>query len=235
MSLRLSVFNIPPNLNLDQFEQPFKELNGFKQAIYIYNNLNQPIGGIVEFTSLESADYAKKILQNFKYPNSTSGILIDFTREEPTLNPQNIYQPQPIPRQQLLQPQQGAIRPQMIQTGQPPNPLQQPANVQNSQLLVNNNPYMRGPVIPGQNPNNPNLNFSLPAQAQRNGPQPLQIDSGAMMGLYSNFLNPGFAPQQIKESSKKIFEIPPDATNCLYVDGVPIDSSEREVSRMKFF
>jgi len=31
-----------------------------------------------------------------------------------------------------------------------------------------------------------------------------------------------------------IFNIPPNATSSLYIEGVPIDASEREVARLSF-
>jgi hypothetical protein len=43
-----------------------------------------------------------------------------------------------------------------------------------------------------------------------------------------------FNIEKIKDSKNSIFEIPPDATNSLYVDGVPNDASEREISRKLF-
>ena len=40
---------------------------------------------------------------------------------------------------------------------------------------------------------------------------------------------PVYPPQQ--STSIALFHIPSDATNSLYVDGIPNDASEREVSR----
>lgn len=37
--------------------------------------------------------------------------------------------------------------------------------------------------------------------------------------------------EKIGDKNSRLFKIPPDATNCLYVDGIPIDAKEREVSR----
>lgn len=34
------------------------------------------------------------------------------------------------------------------------------------------------------------------------------------------------------DKNSRLFKIPPDATNCLYVDGIPIDAKEREVSHI---
>jgi hypothetical protein len=39
-------------------------------------------------------------------------------------------------------------------------------------------------------------------------------------------------PPPIQNTSIALFHIPQDATNSLYVDGIPNDASEREVSRM---
>ena len=48
------------------------------------------------------------------------------------------------------------------------------------------------------------------------------------------------APQQHsvyqpQSTSIAMFHIPTDATNSLYIDGIPNDASEREVSRTVFF
>jgi hypothetical protein len=40
-----------------------------------------------------------------------------------------------------------------------------------------------------------------------------------------------YPPQQQQNTSIALFHIPNDATNSLYIDGIPIDASEREVSR----
>lgn len=37
--------------------------------------------------------------------------------------------------------------------------------------------------------------------------------------------------EKIKQSQDSIFQIPPDATNSLYIDGVPNDATDREVGR----
>lgn len=41
----------------------------------------------------------------------------------------------------------------------------------------------------------------------------------------------GIYPNQQPNTSIALFHIPNDATNSLYVDGIPNDASEREVSR----
>ena len=46
---------------------------------------------------------------------------------------------------------------------------------------------------------------------------------------YTQFSQGQIYPQQ--NSSLALFHVPSDATNSLYVDGVPNDTSEREVSR----
>ena len=48
-------------------------------------------------------------------------------------------------------------------------------------------------------------------------------------GGYNQFSSQTVYPQQT--SSIALFHVPNDATNSLYVDGVPNDTSEREVSR----
>ena len=35
----------------------------------------------------------------------------------------------------------------------------------------------------------------------------------------------------LKEAARSVFEVPADATNSIYVDGIPNDATEREVSR----
>ena len=40
---------------------------------------------------------------------------------------------------------------------------------------------------------------------------------------------------QSNQTSIALFHIPSDATNSLYIDGIPNDASEREVSRTKTF
>lgn len=40
-----------------------------------------------------------------------------------------------------------------------------------------------------------------------------------------------YPPQPPQNTSIALFHIPQDATNSLYVDGIPNDASEREVSR----
>ena len=46
---------------------------------------------------------------------------------------------------------------------------------------------------------------------------------------FNQFTSPQLYPQQ--NSSITLFHVPNDATNSLYVDGVPNDTNEREVSR----
>ena len=46
---------------------------------------------------------------------------------------------------------------------------------------------------------------------------------------FNQFTSPQLYPQQ--NSSIALFHVPNDATNSLYVDGVPNDTNEREVSR----
>lgn len=64
--------------------------------------------------------------------------------------------------------------------------------------------------------------------------------SGGSRGSYepmgTNYPPPGFQQQQpmyppSQSTSIALFHIPQDATNSLYVDGIPNDASEREVSR----
>ena len=46
---------------------------------------------------------------------------------------------------------------------------------------------------------------------------------------FTQFPSTQFYPQQ--NQSIALFQVPTDATNSLYVDGVPSDTTEREVSR----
>lgn len=46
---------------------------------------------------------------------------------------------------------------------------------------------------------------------------------------------PPLYPTQTGSTSVALFTIPSDGTNSLYVDGIPNDTTEREVSRIFFF
>ena len=235
MSVRLSVFNIPPALPFNQFKAQFEKLKGFKTASYVYNYQNQPVGGIIEFVSVELADYAKKIMQNFKFPNSNTGIVIDFMREDNQdlqKTAQNMSQPQnpPFIYQQYGQAFSTAGRapgtPQ-LHTG-----LLQPQGANpgtNPGMVLNQAQYLATPgQLLGANPQV--LTYAVPSQQNPQG------DPNSVLGIYGNAaLNPALNTQQFKDSSNKIFEIPSDATNCLYVDGIPIDASDREVARILYF
>ncbi len=52
-----------------------------------------------------------------------------------------------------------------------------------------------------------------------------------MTGTYPPSYPPHSMYQPSQSTSIALFHIPQDATNSLYVDGIPNDASEREVSR----
>ena len=74
MSFRLSVFNIPASLPLKDFIGAFAAMPGYKQADYVSSYNNQTIGAIAEFVSYETAEVAKRHLNNHRFPGSASGI-----------------------------------------------------------------------------------------------------------------------------------------------------------------
>lgn len=51
----------------------------------------------------------------------------------------------------------------------------------------------------------------------------------SLFGQYVGPVHQSFPPQIDKVAP--LFKIPQDATNCLYIDGIPIDAKEREVAR----
>lgn len=54
------------------------------------------------------------------------------------------------------------------------------------------------------------------------------------MGSYSHQYQPKVHSSQ-NQTSIALFQLPGDAKNSIYVDGVPNDASEREVSRKNLF
>jgi hypothetical protein len=54
------------------------------------------------------------------------------------------------------------------------------------------------------------------------------------MGSYSHQYQPKVHSSQ-NQTSIALFQLPSDAKNSIYVDGVPNDASEREVSRKILF
>lgn len=81
MSVKLSVFNIPSGLSLKEFSGAFMDLPGYKNALFVnayhnqtYSPPHHSIGGIVEFSCYQSAEYASSRMQNYRFPGSASGI-----------------------------------------------------------------------------------------------------------------------------------------------------------------
>jgi hypothetical protein len=63
--------------------------------------------------------------------------------------------------------------------------------------------------------------------------QPGSDQQSQFLGLFGQYM--ASAPSQpfVSQLEKlpPLFKVPSDATNCLYIDGVPIDAKEREVAR----
>ena len=51
------------------------------------------------------------------------------------------------------------------------------------------------------------------------------------MSLFGQYVNPVPQPLLQQEKLPSLFKVPQEATNCLYIDGIPIDAKEREVAR----
>lgn len=54
-----------------------------------------------------------------------------------------------------------------------------------------------------------------------------------LFSLFGQYMAPPPAQPFVSQMEKlpALFKVPSDATNCLYIDGIPIDAKEREVAR----
>jgi len=99
MSVKLLVLNLPPNLNHEMFISAFAEFRGFLNGSLHLNPQNELYFsvfpsilhsssryGIVEFSSFEFADIARKIRSNFKFMNSRQPISSFLPSFAPSLN-----------------------------------------------------------------------------------------------------------------------------------------------------
>jgi len=92
--------------------------------------------------------------------------------------------------------------------------------------------------IPQNQPNiNPQRFGPTPQNNPKFLPQQQQMGNLAKYGNIQNKIeSPNFSHKPVgKEDEFAIFKVPPKATSSIYVDGIPMDASEREVSRKYFF
>lgn len=80
------------------------------------------------------------------------------------------------------------------------------------------------------NINNPGLNINPFSQNMQLQPQVVPM-TNFLQNDNSRWIN-SLMQLLTNDKNSKPFKIPNDATSCLYVDGVPIDAPEREVSHI---
>ena len=173
-------------------------------------------------------------MQNYKFPGSATGIAIDFMQEDAALN-------QPDTTGQLYS--QYTADPNAI-IGQ-----QQVPAVATGQAPVLNQGVVPGHFIQGGGAGLVSAGAGQPLGygLQQGTTGGTAVDGAGMLGLYGHLVSPsagtgygnpvGAVGDQGKagKGGHKIFDIPSNATNCLYVDGVPSDATEREIARKFIF
>ena len=58
-------------------------------------------------------------------------------------------------------------------------------------------------------------------------------DQAQYLSLFGQYMAPPQQPSFVSQIDKlpPVFKVPAEGTNCLYIDGIPIDAKEREVAR----
>lgn len=223
-SNKLNVAKIPANIPLSYFQGIFAQLPGFKSAHYMFTPDKQQIShGVVEFASPEHAQEAIRLAQGYRIPGSSEPLYL-------YLDDVQGVQGYPYSlKQQQSQQQQSQQHPKMVQMVagghqlrpgqgfQQAGQLQYPGGRMPMQQMVYMDSMMKqnqGKSFPGgeMDPNHSMVAGMHPQYAQQT------------MGVI-----PHMQPQELEYG--KMFQVPQEATNCLYIEGVPIDSKEREVAR----
>jgi len=210
MSSKLSILNIPPGLHINDFRSLFMELSGFKNAYYIHDYRSQVVGAIVEFSSFEFADYARKILQGYTFPGTGTNIVIDFYNDEQ--HPSMMFKPHHM---------QPSMMPPMDEKFQ----MMQGIPMQARQYMQS---APNGPPMMSYAPMAPQHQQQLPPSQM----DPNLLNVFLQMAAQNQSLQQAGAGGLPKELTKQVFQVPSEATNCLYIEGIPIDAKEREVARI---
>lgn len=92
MSAKLIVHNIPPSMAIDEFTSHFKVFKGFNNANFLYSDENGMLTAQIDFLNFEFADHAKKVMQNYQFPNHQhhQGLIIEFFKQE-NFKSDNVY------------------------------------------------------------------------------------------------------------------------------------------------
>jgi len=141
MSVKLLVLNLPPGLNHEAFISAFAEFRGFLNGSLHLNPQNE-LYGIVEFSSFEFADIARKIRSNFKFMNSRQPINVEFFKSHDSFD---------------YRPNQG---PNVGNYGNPPL----------SNMSYNPSQMMKQGNFPNQNPSS-DYNYNQPKDLDGHNPQ----------------------------------------------------------------
>eukprot|EP01017_Pseudomicrothorax_dubius_P024687 TRINITY_DN2621_c0_g1_i5.p1 TRINITY_DN2621_c0_g1~~TRINITY_DN2621_c0_g1_i5.p1 ORF type:complete len:366 (-),score=31.15 TRINITY_DN2621_c0_g1_i5:231-1328(-) len=301
---KLSVKNLPGNITHEEFGRHFNNFAGLTQA-HLFVNEKHEIIGVLEFSSYEFADHAKKVMQKFKFPGSSQEIVLDFLPSQfilPQVPPKEVAQP-------VNNPTAGALRGHGTMFGNAPQ-TQQISNMANSMPQMqgvvgggyhpqtqgtpygdsqnmamylaatkkglggqngqgNEGPMQYGnPMVQNYHPQahmmqpqgymqsrpNQQMGHVMPQQpiqqqpmqqqTMQQQPQMSQMPNQMYSGPTPGYMIQTHQPQQqqsmqtmpaqlpTSSNSLSLFTIPSNATNSLYVDGVPNDSSEREVAHV---
>lgn len=81
MAVKLIVHNIPHNVSQEEFRSKFLELRGFQDSKLMMGNNNE-LYGIVEFSSYELAEYARKMMSSHVFQGSNQPLNIEIMRNQ---------------------------------------------------------------------------------------------------------------------------------------------------------
>jgi RNA recognition motif-containing protein len=206
-SATLFVAEVPLEVTEAEFRSTFGVCEGYRSA-RLRSDRNDNTVGFVEFNDRESAAAARERLEGFKFSSNDSGITIHFAHNSRSKDKHQHYQ-QDSPRSL----RQGVGSPSRYVNG-----YHRMDGYSNGRADVGSRKGVR-----------PGLSF-MPM-----GMQPvLSTSAAALNGTDMSGIPfyPGLGSPNLSYPSYQAYHLPADAAPTLYVEGLPLDATEREVSHI---